>query len=144
MSCNGHLCEAQLRQEGQMYRSPKLIAFAAASAALLAGTAEADQGKWRASLILITEDERTCGIQHLTKFDVEIKDNIIRRYAASGSGATFNFRLLAPLNADGSGKVMALDVKHREFMFDIDPGDGPRMIRFRRRNGVCTYGWRPV
>jgi hypothetical protein len=144
MSCNGHLCEAQLRQEEQMYRSQKLIAFAAASAALLAGAAEAEQSKWRASLILITEDERTCGPQHVLKFDVEIKDNIIRSYAPSGSGATFDFRLLAPLNADGSGKVKALDVKNREFMLDIDPGDGPRMIRFRLLTGVCTYGWRPI
>ena len=102
----------------------------------------ANPDKWRASLVLVTEDERTCGAQHASKFYVDIEGNIVRRSASSGS--TYDLRLLAPLNADGSGRVKALDHKNRVVTLDIDPGNGPRTIRYTPPYSVCTWAWVPL
>jgi hypothetical protein len=106
--------------------------------------AQAAETKWRAKLVLVTEDERTCGTQHSRQFDVAIEGDVIRRWVTSGSGSTYDYRLLAPLKADGSGKVMALNDKKQKIMLDIDPGNGPRTIRISPVYGVCTWAWVPV
>ncbi|MBV8406547.1 MAG: hypothetical protein JOY64_02885, partial [Alphaproteobacteria bacterium] len=60
------------------------------------------------------------------------------------SGAATEFKLLTPLNADGSGKVKAMSPKNREVTFDIDPGNGPRTIRMTPANHFCVWAWVPI
>jgi hypothetical protein len=116
--------------------------LAAVGLATLTTTAQAGDAKWRATVVLLTQDERTCGNQQVARFDVAINGNIVRTY--SPSGAATDFRLLTPLNADGSGKVKALNRKNREVTFDIDPGDGPRAIRYTPPYSGCVWAWVPV
>jgi hypothetical protein len=116
--------------------------MAAVGLAMFATGAQAADTKWRATLVLVTPDERTCGNQHVVKFDVSIDGNIVRYY--SPSGAAHDFRLLAPLNADGSGKVKALNSKNREVTLDIDAGDGPRTIRITPPYHFCVWAWVPI
>ena len=119
-----------------------LVPMAAISLAAFGNAAEAGPGKWRVTRVLIGDDERTCGPQHVQRFNVEIKDGVVRRW--SSSGAARDLKLLAPLNGDGSGKVIALNSKNQEVALDIDPGTGPRTIRYTRPYSVCSYAWIPV
>ena len=116
--------------------------LAAVGLAALTNATQANADKWQASAVLVTEDERTCGMQHASKFYVDIDGDIVRHSASSGS--TYDLRLLAPLNADGSGRVKALDHKNRVVTLDIDPGNGPRTIRYTPAYSVCTWAWVPI
>jgi hypothetical protein len=116
--------------------------MAAVGLAAFATGAQAGETRWRATLVLVTPDERTCGNQQVNKFDVAIDGRTIRTF--SPSGAATEFRLLAPLNADGSGKVKALNHKNREVTFDVDPGDGPRTIRITPAYHFCVWAWVPI
>jgi hypothetical protein len=116
--------------------------MAAVGLATLATGAQAEETRWRASLVLVTPDERTCGNQQSVKFDVAIDGQTVRTF--SPSGAATDLKLLAPLNADGSGKVKALDRKNREVTLDIDPGNGPRTIRYTAPNHFCVWAWVPI
>ena len=78
-------------------------------------------------------------------FTIQLSDDRLRRYASSG--APVDFKLLEPLNADGSGKVRALNSKNRVVLLEFEPGNGPRPIRYSPRHGrydMCTWTWVPV
>jgi hypothetical protein len=116
--------------------------MAAIGLATLTTGAQAEETRWRATRVLVTPDERTCGNQQVVKFDVAIDGQTVRTF--SPSGAATDFRLLTPLKADGSGKVKALDQKNREVTLDIDPGDGPRTIRYTAPYHFCVWAWVPI
>jgi hypothetical protein len=67
---------------------------------------------------------------------------VLRFLAAWGSPT--DLKLLGPLNADGSGKIRALNHKNREVILDFDAGDGPRTIRYTPPYSVCVSSLIPV
>jgi hypothetical protein len=122
-----------------------LAMIVAASGYMLSGAVEAKPIKWRASWELIGTDDKNCGPQASRTFTLQLSDDKLRRYAASG--APRDLKLLEPLNADGSGKVRALTPNNREVVLEFEPGDGPRLIRYSPRHGrydMCTWTWVPV
>ena len=113
-------------------------------AALLAsaGPIEAQSVKWRAVAVLEGGDSKNCGATRYDKFDVEINDGILTTRIANGT--PYICRLQAPLNPDGSGKVIALNMANRPATFVFDTGTGARPIRVTPPFSVCVWTWRPV
>jgi hypothetical protein len=75
------------------------------------------------------------------KFSVELRGDVLRFQAA---GSSNDLKLLGPLNADGSGKVHALNRKNREVILDFAAGEGPRTIRYTPPYSVCVWSLIPV
>ena len=92
----------------------------------VAGSVEAQSTKWWAVAILDGGDSKNCGATKYAKFEVEMTDGLLK--TRTPSGTPYTFRLQAPLNPDGSGRVIGLSEKNRPLTFTFDPGAGPRLV----------------
>jgi hypothetical protein len=108
----------------------------------LAGPVEAQSAKWRAVAILDGGDSKNCGGTQYTKFEVEMVDGLLKTRTPSGSANVI--RLQAPLNADGSGKVIGLNDRNRPLTFTFEPGSGARLVKVMPPYSTCIWTWQPV
>ena len=118
--------------------------FAAMAAVAFPALAESDKvptTTWRVMSMLEGGGSHTCGDTMVDKFSVELRGNVLRFQAA---GSPTDLKLLDTLNADGSGKIRALNRKNREVTLDFAAGEGPRTIRFTPAYSVCVWSLVPV
>jgi hypothetical protein len=97
---------------------------------------------WRVVSVLEGGSSPNCGDTMVEKFYVQLRGDVFRTGARSSSPT--DFKLLATLNADGSGKVRALNRKNREVTLDFAAGEGPRTIRFTPPYSVCVWSLIPI
>jgi len=98
--------------------------------------------KWQVVSVLEGGSSHTCGDTMVSKFYVEFRSDVLR--FKSSSGTPTDLKLLGALNADGSGKVRALNPKNREVTLDFDAGQGPRTIRYSPPYSVCVWSLIPT
>ena len=118
--------------------------FAAMAAVAFPALAESDKAPpttWQVTSVLEGGSLHTCGDTMADKFSVELRGDVLRFQAA---GSPNDLKLLGPLNADGSGKVRALNRKNREVILDFAAGEGPRTIRYTPPYSVCVWSLIPV
>jgi hypothetical protein len=118
--------------------------FAAMAAVAFPALAESDKvppTRWQVMSMLEGGSSHTCGDTMVDKFSVELRGDVLRFQAA---GSPNDLKLLGALNADGSGKVRALNRKNREVTLEFTAGEGPRTIRYTPPYSVCVWSLIPV
>jgi len=118
--------------------------FAVMAAVTFPALAEPDKvppTTWQVMSVLEGASSHTCGDTMVSKFNVELRGDVLRFQA---SGSPTDLKLLGPLNADGSGKIRALNRKNREVALDFAAGEGPRTIRYTPPYSVCVWSLVPV
>jgi hypothetical protein len=118
------------------------MAMAAVAFPALADSDKAPPTTWQVVSVLEGGSSHTCGDTMVDRFYVELRGDVLRTFAKSSSPN--DLKLLGPLNADGSGKVRALNRKNREVTLDFAAGEGPRTIRFTPAYSVCVWSLIPV
>jgi hypothetical protein len=106
------------------------------------GPAGAEVTKWRVMNILEGGSSSVCPDVKAYKHRVEFDGGVVRTRASSG--APREFKLTQPLNADGSGRVTALNDKNRPVTLEFEAGSGPRTIRYSPAYSPCVYSWIPA
>ncbi len=117
-------------------------AFAPAAADATPGTAVA----WRASQTLIAGIPRNCGDPPFPDYVIRVSGKTL--FADPEGGETQSVRGyvldLAPLRADGSGRVTATSRRDTAWHYDFEAGSGARKFTVRRDSGECAYQYRPI
>jgi hypothetical protein len=106
------------------------------------GPAGAETTKWRVVNVLEGGSSPVCPDVRAYKHRVEFDGDVLRTRATSG--APREYKLTQPLNADGSGRVTALNDKNRPVTLEFEPGSGPRTIRYSPAWSPCVYSWIPA
>lgn len=106
------------------------------------GPADAGVMKWRVVNVLEGGSSPVCPDVRAYRHRVELDGDVLRTRATSG--APREYKLTQPLNADGSGKVIALNDKNRPVTLDFEAGSGPRTIRYSPAWSPCVYSWIPA